>query len=732
MTHGSDVRETVLVGSSRGEVVLAFNDAPGINRKVCDNANAPHRAGHGRRADVVHGRPERGRSPSSGVADVNAAYDNLGEASQAYSDLDGLDLTNLIGIGPSGSRTLQSTVRWCYSNEPCPYDNAFWDGTQMVFGAGYAAADDVVGHELTHGYVERTSNLFSIYQSGAINESVADTIGEIVDHRNGGDDDSAWTIGESLPIHALRSMKNPTLRFQGEPSQPDRMTSPYFEKGEAGADLYGDNDDNGAVHRNDGVGNKTAYLISQGGSFNGQTITGIDGSDAGLAKTGRLYLETIPRLTSGADYAQLGRVLVSTCLGLVGTHGFVSADCDSVKQAVAATELAHAPATSGAAAPKVEVSCQTTTPTVSMTDDDSTHDFGLTLGGYWARTPDVAVSDGDAVPTPNYSASGGSFGGSSLFVWDPGSARNSSVVSGAFTVPAGASSYFNFQHARQLIYQGSQFPTGGRVFVQKLVGSTWTTVTVPWVNGPAQTLLGTTIKVFGGDSHGYGSSQLDLSSLAGQTARVVFRIDAVADTDFSGGWWVDDLQLYSCPPLPSAPSSLSVAAGTGSATVAWGTPAVFPGAVDHYVVTRTGAAPISVAATTHRLTLQGLSGTSAVSVAVAAVAADGGRGVAVSGVINPTATSLASSTAKVKKKKPFVLTARVLRRGSSAAAPGVAVLLQRKAGSSWVNISSGTTSRSGTKAWTLKQSKSTYYRVLTRPGGLWFGSASAAKLVKKK
>ncbi len=374
------------------------------------------------------------------------------------------------------------------------------------------------------------------------------------------------------------------------------------------------------------------------------------------------------------------------------------------------------------------MSCQTTTPTVDLTDDDSTQDFGLTLGGYWARTPDVAVSDGDAVPTPSYSASGDS----SLFAWDPGSARNSSVVSGAFTVPAGVSSYFNFQQARQLIYQGSQFPTGGRVFVQKLVGSTWTTVTVPFVNGPAQNLLGTTIKVFGGDSHGYGSSQLDLSSLAGQTARVVFRIDAVADTDFSGGWWVDDLQLYSCPPLPSAPSSISVAAGTGAATVAWGTPAVFPGSVDHYLVTRTGAAPISVAPTTRRLTLRGLSGTSAVAVSVAAVAADGGRGVAVSRVIYPTATSLASSKAKVKKKKPFVLTARVLRRGSSAAAPGVAVLLQRKAGSSWVNISSGTTSRSGTKAWTLKQSKSTYYRVLTRPGGLWFGSASAAKLVKKK
>ena len=54
----------------------------------------------------------------------------------------------------------------------------------MVFGNGYAAADDVVGHELTHGYVEHTAGLFYLHQSGALNESLADTIGEVIDHRN--------------------------------------------------------------------------------------------------------------------------------------------------------------------------------------------------------------------------------------------------------------------------------------------------------------------------------------------------------------------------------------------------------------------------------------------------------------------------------------------------------------------------------------------------------------------
>ena len=39
VTNGSDIRERVLVGTDRGEIALHFNNSPGINRVVCDNAN---------------------------------------------------------------------------------------------------------------------------------------------------------------------------------------------------------------------------------------------------------------------------------------------------------------------------------------------------------------------------------------------------------------------------------------------------------------------------------------------------------------------------------------------------------------------------------------------------------------------------------------------------------------------------------------------------------------------
>ena len=55
----------------------------------------------------------------------------------------------------------------------------------MVFGEGFAAADDVVGHELTHGVTESESALFYYMQSGAINESFSDVWGEFIDQWNG-------------------------------------------------------------------------------------------------------------------------------------------------------------------------------------------------------------------------------------------------------------------------------------------------------------------------------------------------------------------------------------------------------------------------------------------------------------------------------------------------------------------------------------------------------------------
>ena len=170
------------------------------------------------------------------------------------------------------------------------YVNAFWNGTQVAYGDGtVSVADDVVAHELTHGVTQYTSNLFYYRQSGAINESLSDVWGELINLTNGrGNDDPAvrWLIGEDIAgLGAIGGMSNPPAF-----SDPDRMTSPFYWLADS---------DNGGVHTNNGVNNKAASLMVDGGTFNGQTITGL-----GVTKVAQIYYEVQTHLlTSASDYA---------------------------------------------------------------------------------------------------------------------------------------------------------------------------------------------------------------------------------------------------------------------------------------------------------------------------------------------------------------------------------------------------------------------------------------------
>ena len=173
--------------------------------------------------------------------------------------------------------TIVSSVHYC-DLFYCPYPNAYWSGTQMVYGDeyGFPLADDVVAHELTHGVTQSKSNLFYYYQSGAINESFSDVWGEYYDQTNGSGNDAtgvSWQIGEDISgLGAIRSMSNPP-----DFGDPDRMSSPNYDQGE---------DDNGGVHHNSGINNKAVFLMVQGGTFNGKTVSAL-----GWTKTISIYYE---------------------------------------------------------------------------------------------------------------------------------------------------------------------------------------------------------------------------------------------------------------------------------------------------------------------------------------------------------------------------------------------------------------------------------------------------------
>jgi hypothetical protein len=213
--------------------------------------------------------------------------------------------------------TIVSTVQYCDPGESCPYDNAYWDGSQLVYGSAHdwPLADDVVAHEFTHGVTEHTSSLYYYYQSGAISESLSDLWGEYYDQVNGLGDDTPgvkWLAGEDVTgFGPFRSMSDPSAHPYYD---PDKMTSPYYHLGDLEDMSDEDFDfDYGGVHTNSGVNNKAVYLMVDGDSFNGYTVSGI-GWDKVLA----IYYEVqTSLLTSGSDYGDLYYAVQQACSNLV-------------------------------------------------------------------------------------------------------------------------------------------------------------------------------------------------------------------------------------------------------------------------------------------------------------------------------------------------------------------------------------------------------------------------------
>jgi Zn-dependent metalloprotease len=146
------------------------------------------------------------------------------------------------------------------------YNNAFWNGEQMVFGDGdgrifirFTRSLDVVGHELSHGVVTHTCNLEYFGQSGALNEHFADVFGVMTEQWSLGQaaDKADWLVGAEIigpkaAIKAIRTFKGEKA-FENDPlfgtdPQPKHMK-----------DFYGGADDDGGVHINSGIPNHAFY-----------------------------------------------------------------------------------------------------------------------------------------------------------------------------------------------------------------------------------------------------------------------------------------------------------------------------------------------------------------------------------------------------------------------------------------------------------------------------------------
>ena len=246
--------------------------------------------------------------PRSKDVEVAEAYDGSGATFDFYAQI--FSRNSIDGRG----MRLDSSVH--YGER---FDNAMWNGHQMVYGDGdgllfnrFTAALDVIGHELTHSVTQYTAALNYEGQTGALNEHISDAFGIMVKQFKLGQTahESDWLIGAGLFTsrvngRGIRSMAAPGTAYDdpilGRDPQPAHMRH-YVETEE----------DNGGVHINSGIPNHAFYLAAV--ALGGRT----------WEVPGRIWYRVLTeRLTSDADFNDFTRATVDVAGEMYGNGGRV-------------------------------------------------------------------------------------------------------------------------------------------------------------------------------------------------------------------------------------------------------------------------------------------------------------------------------------------------------------------------------------------------------------------------
>jgi Zn-dependent metalloprotease len=234
--------------------------------------------------------------PASGDPAVDEAYDALGASYDFFWKVLGRDSIDNQGFALIGS------VHYGQA-----YENAFWNGAQMVFGDGdgeifqrFTRSLDVIGHELAHGVTESEAGLIYANQSGALNESLSDVFGVLTKQYTLGQtaEQADWLIGADLLMpqiqgKGLRSMSHPGTAYDdpmlGKDPQPDHMRKFVITS-----------EDNGGVHINSGIPNRAFYLAAR--AFGGFA----------WEKAGKIWYDTLcdNRLSQDATFDAFAKLTI--------------------------------------------------------------------------------------------------------------------------------------------------------------------------------------------------------------------------------------------------------------------------------------------------------------------------------------------------------------------------------------------------------------------------------------
>lgn len=201
------------------------------------------------------------------------------------------------------------------------YNNAFWYQNRMSYGDGNGTTFsplttvDIAGHEMTHGVTQYTANLTYANESGALNESMSDVFGAMVESysRGGVVDGNTWKIGEqsytpATSGDALRYMDNPHLAGNGGYTANDDPDH-YSER-------YTGTADSGGVHINSGIANHAFYLAANGGTHH---LSGVAVSGMGTTDAARIWYRALTvYMTSSTNFSGARTAMLNAATDLYG------------------------------------------------------------------------------------------------------------------------------------------------------------------------------------------------------------------------------------------------------------------------------------------------------------------------------------------------------------------------------------------------------------------------------
>jgi Zn-dependent metalloprotease len=321
---GVPVIDLVYVDASSGAIALRSPQVMTAKNREVHNLNK------GTTLPGPLARTETQAAIGEQSVDMNHAL--LGTVWDCYNTLFGRD-----SFDGAGAKLISSVH---YSTN---YVNAYWNSTQMVYGDGDNSTSinlswsmDVTAHELTHAVTERTAGLNYSGESGGMNESYSDVMGNVcesfraggatlpidpvyADPWRGNISYRTWYVGEDIWTPATAG---DALRYMDDPARDG-----------SSADYYTSTIGNLDVHYSSGLGNLAFKMLSTGGTHpRGKSTTVVTG--IGISDAAKIWYRALTvYLTATSNYAAFKTATVSAATDLFGA---ASQQVTSVNQVWAA------------------------------------------------------------------------------------------------------------------------------------------------------------------------------------------------------------------------------------------------------------------------------------------------------------------------------------------------------------------------------------------------------------